>query len=874
VVPPRADETPARRYSAGDALDERYTIIEEIGVGGMGIVYKALDRQLGKPIALKLMRPKAMDPSNIARFRRELSLARHVSHPNVCRVHDLGEVDGVLYISMEYVEGQRLDHLIVAMGHLSPRQTIALGRQICAGLRAIHEQGIVHRDLKPSNIMVNRSGHVFIMDFGLAVRPGAEKVTSTGAVLGTFAYLSPEQARGHDIGPRSDVYAVGLVLFEMLTGVTPPGDDVALPLALRDASDRCPFPGDMAADVPPALDDLVMRCLERDPARRFGSAEELEQALATLQTALGTQSSRTHARRVSGRFPLRRVGPKARWTAAAGIAATAFALVLSLWPKPAPVPAPADATPVLAVLPFTNLSGDPTFDAAALAATDILLTRLATLPGLVVVAASPPRDLPPGGNRIKSVATESGATLILEGTLYREQSRVRATVKLLKTSGAVLWPGEFECPADRPMELPSRIAEALSSALEVNLSPAQRETLGRPPTRDALAFAEYGEALRLLQSPDARDPERAERLLSSATRRDPQFSLAFAALGQAYWSRYQLTKDVAMMRRATDAVLQALRLDPEQPGVRLSLALNYYSTGRTDEALDEVRQALAQQPTNDDCHRLLGDILAENGRFDEALLSYNTAVRIRPRYWKNHRQLALAYYRMGRLDDAATAARRVIEHQPRSVAAHQLLGTIYQVMPRDDLALESYAEANRLEPAAPTYINIGRIEHERGRHEQAAEAYGRALALDPKRVVLHRNLGDLNTDMGRPEAARASYTEALRLADAELTVNARNPRALSVGAICLAKLGRFEAARQRSVEALAVNRADKELLYRHAAVLALSGRREAAVAALAEAFRQGYSPKLALRDPDVKPLLSSPALSGFFDGSTPPRGDR
>ena len=217
-------------FRLGDVLDGRYAIVEVVGVGGMGVVYKAVDKRHGKPVAIKLLHPRVTNDSGVARFRREFALAQQVSHPNVCRLNDLGEVNGLLYISMEYVEGQRLDHLIASIGHLSPKQTASLGKQLCAGLAAIHNQAIVHRDLKPSNIMINRSGQLLIMDFGLAIRAeGDEHLTSAGAVVGTTAYLSPEQAGGHIVGPQSDIFAVGLILYEALTGRRPPGDNASLP---------------------------------------------------------------------------------------------------------------------------------------------------------------------------------------------------------------------------------------------------------------------------------------------------------------------------------------------------------------------------------------------------------------------------------------------------------------------------------------------------------------------------------------------------------------------------------------------------------------------------------------------------------------------
>src|SRR5215470_4101001 len=341
---------PALKFGPGDAFGGRYTIVEEVGAGGMGQVYKALDRTLGRTVALKLVRPGiAAQADAVQRFRRELALAQEVTHPNVCRVYDLGEVEGILYISMEYVDGQSLDDLIHSMGHLSARQTITLGRQMCAGLQAVHERAIVHRDLKPGNVMVDRAGHALVMDFGMAYQPGTEKLTAVGAVLGTLAYLSPEHARGYPTDARSDIYAVGIILYEMLTGRRPPGDNGPLPLALRDASERCPPPSQFMPEVPAVLDAIVLRCLEREPARRFASAREVEQELT--RAAEGLYSSLTQTS-----LP---VAPPARtrWrkiAARTAIAATILGLtVVATIRCPTPVPS-------VAIIPFAYEGGKNT----------------------------------------------------------------------------------------------------------------------------------------------------------------------------------------------------------------------------------------------------------------------------------------------------------------------------------------------------------------------------------------------------------------------------------------------------------------------------------------------------------------------------------
>jgi len=306
------------RFVAGSVFGGRYTIVEAIGAGGMGQVYKAIDRQTERTVALKLIRPDLLARGDIvARFHQEVALAQQVTHANVCRLHDIGEADSIPYISMAYVEGNSLSGLIRSVGRLSPAQTVAIARQICAGLAAVHERGIVHRDLKPSNIMIDKDGHAVIMDFGVARGPGPSQLTSAGMIPGTMLYASPEQVRGSGADARSDIYACGLILYEMLTGRHAPGDGGGLPLALRDRSERCPPPSHHVPEVPRALDAIVMRCLERDPQKRFVSVAELAEKLAPLDSTSTTRPAPTGMLSTAILRPVRATWRRWPWLAVA-----------------------------------------------------------------------------------------------------------------------------------------------------------------------------------------------------------------------------------------------------------------------------------------------------------------------------------------------------------------------------------------------------------------------------------------------------------------------------------------------------------------------------------------------------------------------------
>jgi tetratricopeptide (TPR) repeat protein/tRNA A-37 threonylcarbamoyl transferase component Bud32 len=857
--PLRGTVRPGLSFEPGQPFGDRYTIVEEVGAGGMGQVYKAIDRKLGKTVALKLIRSDtAAQQESLERFRRELALAQEVTHPNVCRVHDLGEVDGIVYISMEHVEGQSLEDLIQSVGHLSPKQTVHLGRQICAGLQAIHERGIVHRDLKPGNIMVDRSGHALVMDFGMAYHQRQERLTGEGAVLGTLAYLSPEQARGRLTDPLTDIYAVGLVLYEMLTGKRPPGDGGSVPLALRETGDFCPPPSRLAPEVPAALDALVMRCLERDPLRRFPAAAALDESLGHIAAALSSGvSSRV-------RLPTR---PRKTWPAlAAGLALVAVVVAgAALWPRGDPGPAgSASPAPVVAVLPLSNVGSDPADEYLGVGIADSLITHLAGVPAVTVVSRTATLE---SGRRLsgtRALARELGVTFVVNGGVQRANERIRVTLNLVRPDDSVAWGREFEGTFEEFFALQRRMAEDLSAALQVTLTRAARERLARPPAASLDAYADYARARALLERPDVpANVVGAIQGFEGAIAKDPRFALAHAALGEAFWARYQETRDPQWPARAQAAITEALRLDPDQPRTRFALALVYQGTGRADAAVDELRRVIAQEPSNDDARRLLGDILADRGQWDEAIAELRRAAALRPEFWRNHSSLGYAYVKSGRLQDAIAAYRTVTKLQPDNSRGFQMLGATYQTLGDGRLALENYRRAIELAPDSLAYANVGTLYYDQGRFREAADAYERAIGLAPSNPAMHRNAGDAYERLGDAARARRAWLRAIELTEEALHVNPADAQALSRLAVCEAKVGRHAPAARHVLEAVRLSPGDGEITYRKAVVHALAGERAAAVAALAQAVARGYNASRARIDYDLRSLGPLPEFQAL-----------
>jgi serine/threonine-protein kinase len=829
-------------FDPGQAFGDRYTIIEEIGAGGMGQVYKALDRKLRKPVALKLIRPHVASRSGAPeRFRRELALAREVTHPNVCRVHDLGDIDGVLYISMEYVEGQTLDRLIQSVGHLSPRQTISLGRQICAGLEAVHERSIVHRDLKPGNIMIGRSGQALVMDFGMAYQFGDQRLTDAGVVLGTMAYLSPEQARGLATDPRSDVYAVGLMLYEMLTGRRPPGDGVALPLALREAGERCPPPSRFAPEVPGALDAVVMGCLEREPSRRYASARELEQALAHAGTALSTGSA-----------PL----PPARrrswsWTALlAAVSAVALVAAAMLARRAWRDPTSAAGPRSVALLP---LAYDGPKEKAYFK--DVLpLVMGDGLKGsrrLQVAPFASSRSFAADDDP-RLVARQLGVQAVVQGKVGLQGETYEVSLRTTGEDGRVLWTRTVQGDVAGLLPRADQLSAEMAGVLGAEAAPPRA-------SRPAQALEDYLRGRALLEGWDVdRNYARAEEAFARAIAADPGFAEAHALMAMALWKHYRETREPERVRQALESAEHAVALAPALPEGHLALGIVELGRGRSAEAAESFHRAQDLAPADDAVCRRIAETYAALGRNAEAEAMYRRAIDLRPAFWESYNSQGTFFLSQGKLAAAKAAFQKVVDLRPDGdigytnlAGAHILGGELKEAEPLLLAAL-------RIKPGAAVHNNLGFVYYSTGRFDAAAREFRQAVE-DVESAVRWGNLGDAYRQLGRPEEARQAYGRAIELGTAQLKVNPRDGQARAELAMWLAGAGRCEQARKET-ELAALDAAANPTVHYYAAVAAsICGDRAAAVRHAVRAVEGGVVADVRT-NPDLRSVLADPAL--------------
>jgi serine/threonine protein kinase/tetratricopeptide (TPR) repeat protein len=867
-------------FPPGTLLGGRYQIVRVLGEGGMGAVYQAHDQELDRTIALKVIRPElAGNPAILQRFKQELILARHVTHKNVVRIYDLGEADGIRFITMEYVEGDDLRTLLKRHGKFQPSEAVAIIEQVCRALDAAHAEGVIHRDLKPQNIMRDQQGRIVVMDFGLARSLETPGMTQTGALVGTLEYMSPEQALGGDLDQRSDLFTVGLIFFELLTGQMPYKADTAFASLMKRTQERAISATQADASVPKALSAIVSRCLERDPKARFQSAREI---LQQLEAWVSNPHLRPSALARMAPPPSRTVQisltmPERRgWLWAAGVAA--FALILLAIPATRRMVFHGNSTPVtaskpgipelsrgkyVAVLPFRVLGDEKALRYVADGLQEALSAKLFQLQEVHVASSSAVDKVAASGGSLTRMARDLGVNLVLQGTVQGTPERFRITLDLEDiASGNRVWGQEFSGVPQDLLALEDQVYSSLAGALELKPTNEELARVGTHPTENITAYDLYLQGRNALHgNRGPREVSAAVKFFENALNNDQNFALAYTGLADASLLMYKDNRDVLWAQKALVAAQQAERLNPNLAEVHLSLGSVYSTTGKTAEAIEQLKRALSLAPNSDEAYRRLGDAYKSVGNKQEALAAYQHAVTANPYYWYNHNALGGAYLKFGETAKALEEYQRVTELAPENAAGYLNIGAVYFSQGRYAECIPHFRKALELQPDSDTYSNLGTAYFFLKRYDEAVSMYAKAVELNPKDEQLMGNLADAYRWSGKTDQASATYDKAIALAFQDLQVNPRSAAAMSDLARYYAKKGNAERALQYIRQARAIDRADVQLIYWEAQVDALTNKPSDALKMLREAFQKGYSPDEALNDPDLGKLQGLPEFS-------------
>jgi eukaryotic-like serine/threonine-protein kinase len=741
--PTETVQTPIKELTTGSTFAGRYQVIEELGRGGMGRVYKVHDTELNEKVALKLLRLEvAADADTVERFRNELKSARHVAHKNVCRMFDIGRAEGVPYITMEYVPGEDLKRLIRKIGQMPAGRTVSIARQIAEGLAEAHAHGIVHRDLKPQNIMVDEGGNVRIMDFGIARSLEKKGITGAGIMIGTPEYMSPEQVEGKAVDARSDIYSLGIILYEMTTGRVPFEGDTPFTIGVKHKSEKPRDPRELNPAIPPDLGRLILRCLEKDKEKRFQSAGELidelgriEQSLPTTERVVPKHRSHT-SKQVTVTFDAKKV----LVPAIAGVLVVAAALVLwrVVLKKPAIVPPPA-GKPSLGVMYFENNTGDASLDHWRKAVAELITTDIGQSKYLSVMGGDRLYSILRSENLLdaksyssddlKKVAEEGGVENILRGSFAKagDTIRINAVLENPKT-GEMLGTNKVEAQGEQGMfdavdELTRKIKADLKLTSEQIASDIGRKvaeiTTGSPE-----AFILYTQGREYHQRGNY---SQSIAVMEKAAAIDPGFAMAYRSLAAAYRNRGIMRKAKAYLQKAMD-----------------------------------LRERLSERER----YTIEGDFYRLSERtVDKAIEAYERSLQIYPDDGIAGNNLGAAYEMIAERDKAEAVYEKFAGQKDAGFLPTWNLAMIYEAKGMYEKArelLEDYARKYSETPSlraevARSYFLEGRFDEARAEAEKVRSAAERAKVA----YIWARFMGDVDLLTGDVKEAEAWYRKSI-----------------------------------------------------------------------------------------------------------------
>lgn len=676
--PTKTLETPIKELTRGTTFANRYDVIEEIGSGGMGKVFRAVDKTIDEEVALKVLNPDiAANEKMIERFRNELKMARKIAHKNVCRMYDFSQDQGTQFIIMEYVPGEDLRSLIKRIGQFTVGKTILIAKQVCEGLSEAHRLGIVHRDLKPQNIMIDREGNARIMDFGIARSLKSRGMTEGDTVIGTPEYMSPEQVEGKDVDHRSDLYSLGAILFEMLTGRVPFQGDTPFSIALKHKSEPPPNPRKVNNQIPENFSQLILRCLEKDRKERYQSAEELLTVLNKIDRDVPTTDKVIPD---GEQKKLKRL--KLPWKKLAVYAGIPSLLALLVLVGISLFTGPQESIYSIAVLPLKNLSGNPDQEYFADGMTEALISNLTQIKALQrVISSTSVMQYKDVQKPLPVIARELDVDAIVEGSVLISGQRVKISIRLIEAkTDRNLWSKSYERDLSDILLLQNELARSVANEIKIAVAPEEKALLAQTQTADPEAYQLYLKGRHFWNKRTEEELYKALEHFKGAIEKDPDYALAYAGLADTYnmLGTYVYLPSSEAFPKAKQAALKALEIDETLTEAYVSLAyVKYLYDWDWFGAEADFNWAIGLNPSYAMAHNFYGTFLRNMGRFNEALLEMAKARNLDPLSLPTNTGIGYILYHSRQYDQAIEQCQKALEIDTAFPGAHRTLGLIY-----------------------------------------------------------------------------------------------------------------------------------------------------------------------------------------------------
>ncbi len=845
-----------------------YKILEKLGEGGMGVVYKAEDTKLKREVAIKFLPHNiSADDDDRKRVEIEAQAAASLNHPNIAQVYAIEETKSSrneleIFMVMEFIDGKELRKKIKE-GPTTTEEAIEISTQIAEGLEAAHKKGIVHRDIKSQNIMITNDGKVKILDFGLAKMSDKSQLTKDGSTVGTIAYMSPEQATGEKIDNRTDIWAFGVVLYELLTGHQPFAAQYEQAVIYSILNEPAPPIANYNENCPSTLIKIVNKCLAKNRDERYQAISEVihDLQLSETDTDFGFRTKTIKIKRQGSK---KSVGKKILTIIAAIAVVITLSFILpEVWQKIKDI-AGWNSTPEeqhLIILPLTNIGGDHNKDAFCEGLLETLTSNITQLEqfrsSLWVVPASEVIQ-----NNIKS-ASEAykryGVNLAVTGSIQFLNGLIKLNLNLVDAKNLrQLNSAIINIKTKDISSIDNKAVIKMLEMLHIEMEPQLKGLLDAGKTTVPEAYEYYVQGIgNLQQFQNANNVEEGIRLLKLAIQIDTNYALAYAGLGEAYWRDYDLTKKSNLVDLSMKTAKKGYMLDSTLASINVTLGMIYNGTGNYDKAILHFKKALASEPSDAAAFRGLAKAYHLENKDSEAEATYKQAISLKPDYWAGYNDLGIYYYSHGRFKDAIEQFNQVIKCTPNNYRGYSNVGAMYYSLGRLSDARKMFEHSIQVQPNYNTYSNLGVLYYKGLEFDKAAEMYHEALNLNNNDYLMWGNLASAqHWIQGKRNESIENYKKAISIAEKQLEVNPNDPDVISNLAGYYGDINDSTKAYEMLKKSLEIAPDNSDVLYRAATINEHFKNREKALYWIKKALIKGYSISDIEQEPELKQLVS------------------